>query len=94
MVCAVCLQARKAAERDDTDVPPVPVTVRQLEALIRISEAFAKMTLQVRRAVSNDLATDRQFLTRLLRIYSAHAVPHTQRQRAHGVPALVQPHLQ
>ncbi len=44
----VCVsQARKAAERDDTDVPPVPVTVRQLEALIRISESLAKMGLQV-----------------------------------------------
>jgi hypothetical protein len=46
--CVLHTQARKAAERDDTDVPPVPVTVRQLEALIRISEALAKMALQVR----------------------------------------------
>lgn len=41
------MQARKAAERDDTDVPPVPVTVRQLEALVRISESLARMALQV-----------------------------------------------
>jgi len=39
-------EARGAAQRDDSDNPPVPVTVRQLEALIRISESFAKMGLQ------------------------------------------------
>mmetsp|Transcript_129 Transcript_129/g.281 ORF Transcript_129/g.281 Transcript_129/m.281 type:complete len:744 (-) Transcript_129:832-3063(-) len=39
-------EARKACERDDSDTPPVPVTVRQLEAIIRISESLAKMALQ------------------------------------------------
>ncbi|KAJ9517956.1 hypothetical protein QJQ45_004274 [Haematococcus lacustris] len=39
-------EARRASERDDTDSPPVPVTVRQLEAIIRISESLAKMSLQ------------------------------------------------
>lgn len=39
-------QARGAAQREDTDSPPVPITVRQLEAVIRISEALARMALQ------------------------------------------------
>jgi DNA replication licensing factor MCM5 len=38
-------EARSSAAREDTDNPPVPVTVRQLEAIIRISESFAKMSL-------------------------------------------------
>jgi DNA replicative helicase MCM subunit Mcm2 (Cdc46/Mcm family) len=41
----LCPQARGAATRDDSDSPPVPVTVRQLEAIIRLSESFAKMSL-------------------------------------------------
>lgn len=39
-------EARSSAVRDDSESPPVPVTVRQLEALIRVSESFAKMSLQ------------------------------------------------
>eukprot|EP00798_Chlamydomonas_sp_ICE-L_P022234 gene22234-29301_t len=39
-------ETRTAAAREDTENSPVPVTVRQLEALIRISESFAKMALQ------------------------------------------------
>ncbi|MEW5314783.1 MAG: hypothetical protein WDW38_006253 [Sanguina aurantia] len=39
-------EARGAAQREDTDSPPVPITVRQLEAVIRISEALARMALQ------------------------------------------------
>ena len=43
----VLFQARSSSTRDDTDAPPVPVTVRQLEAIIRIAESFAKMSLTV-----------------------------------------------
>ncbi|GAX74631.1 hypothetical protein CEUSTIGMA_g2079.t1 [Chlamydomonas eustigma] len=38
-------EARSSATRDDSETPPVPVTVRQLEAIIRISESLAKMSL-------------------------------------------------
>jgi len=40
-------EARKAAAADGTDVPAVPVTVRQLEAVVRIAESLAKMALQL-----------------------------------------------
>jgi DNA replication licensing factor MCM5 len=35
-------QAKASAEGEDS---PIPMTVRQLEALIRISESFARMSL-------------------------------------------------
>lgn len=31
---------------ESTDVPPIPITVRQLEAIIRIAESLARMSLQ------------------------------------------------
>lgn len=40
-------QARSQADATDSDTPPVPITVRQLEAVIRISESLARMGLQV-----------------------------------------------
>ncbi len=39
------MQARKRARREDTEESPIPITVRQLEALVRISEALARMEL-------------------------------------------------
>ena len=42
-----CLQSKRAAGADGSDIPAIPVTVRQLEAVIRISESLAKMNLQV-----------------------------------------------
>lgn len=39
-------QARTQADANDSDTPPVPITVRQLEAVVRISESLAKMSLQ------------------------------------------------
>jgi DNA replication licensing factor MCM5 len=42
-------EAKKAAaagSSDGSDIPAVPVTVRQLEAMVRISESLAKMGLQ------------------------------------------------
>ena len=39
-------EAKRAAGADGSDVPAVPITVRQLEALVRLSESLAKMTLQ------------------------------------------------
>lgn len=33
------------AQQDDEGVPPVPIGVRQLEALVRLSESFARMAL-------------------------------------------------
>lgn len=39
------LQVREAKEEGGGDVAPIPVTVRQLEALVRISEALARMEL-------------------------------------------------
>lgn len=42
-------EAKKAASAgsvDGSDIPAVPITVRQLEAMIRISESLAKMQLQ------------------------------------------------
>lgn len=41
------LQAKRAASSEGADVPAIPVTVRQLEAVIRIAESLAKMQLQV-----------------------------------------------
>lgn len=40
------MQARDTAKNEGFEAPPVPITVRQLEAMVRISEAFARMTLQ------------------------------------------------
>lgn len=31
---------------ESTDLPPIPITVRQLEAIIRIAESLARMSLQ------------------------------------------------
>ncbi|KAG2449154.1 hypothetical protein HYH02_005901 [Chlamydomonas schloesseri] len=39
-------EARSQADANDSDTPPVPITVRQLEAVVRISESLAKMGLQ------------------------------------------------
>lgn len=55
------LRSKEKAEADQTqevsldDAPGVPITVRQLEALIRISEALARMTLS---AEANDAHVD------------------------------------
>jgi hypothetical protein len=43
------LQAKRAASAEGTDIPAIPITVRQLEAVIRIAESLAKMQLQVGR---------------------------------------------
>ena len=37
---------RKVARGDHGEMPAVPITVRQLEAIVRISEALARMQLQ------------------------------------------------
>lgn len=39
-------EARAASSAWESNVPPVPITVRQLEACIRISESLARMALQ------------------------------------------------
>lgn len=39
------VQVRDAKEQGGGDVAPIPVTVRQLEALVRISESLARMEL-------------------------------------------------
>ncbi|GFR48027.1 hypothetical protein Agub_g9859 [Astrephomene gubernaculifera] len=39
-------EARNQANASDSDTPPVPITVRQLEAVVRIAESLAKMSLQ------------------------------------------------
>ena len=39
------IQVREAKEADGGDVAPIPVTVRQLEAMVRISESLARMEL-------------------------------------------------
>jgi DNA replication licensing factor MCM5 len=33
-------------EQEESGAPPVPITVRQLEAIVRISESLARMGLQ------------------------------------------------
>lgn len=38
-------QARRTARQTDSEDPPIPITVRQLEALVRISEALARMEM-------------------------------------------------
>jgi len=38
-------QARRAARAAESEEPPLPITVRQLEALVRISESLARMEL-------------------------------------------------
>ena len=45
--CHHALQAKRAATAEGTDIPAIPITVRQLEAVIRIAESLAKMQLQV-----------------------------------------------
>jgi len=39
-------EAKRAATAADEDIPAIPITVRQLEAIVRISESLAKMQLQ------------------------------------------------
>lgn len=39
-------EAKRAAGGESGDMPAIPITVRQLEAVIRISESLAKMALQ------------------------------------------------
>ncbi|EFN58868.1 hypothetical protein CHLNCDRAFT_34202 [Chlorella variabilis] len=39
-------ESKRAASADGSDIPAIPVTVRQLEAVIRIAESLAKMNLQ------------------------------------------------
>lgn len=39
-------EAKRAASAEGSDIPAIPITVRQLEAMIRISESLAKMSLQ------------------------------------------------
>ena len=39
-------QGRAAARQNESDAPVVPITVRQLEAVVRIEESFARMQLQ------------------------------------------------
>lgn len=40
-------QVRDRAQGADGEMPAVPITVRQLEAIVRISESLARMQLQV-----------------------------------------------
>lgn len=42
-----CIQVRTSAQTGGGDLPAVPITVRQLEAVVRISESLARMQLQV-----------------------------------------------
>eukprot|EP00889_Picochlorum_renovo_P000305 jgi/Picre1/27335/NNA_000304.t1 len=39
-------RAASAASEDGSDIPAIPITVRQLEAMVRLSESLAKMSLQ------------------------------------------------
>ena len=41
------MQVRGQAQGMDGEMPAVPITVRQLEAIVRISESLARMQLQV-----------------------------------------------
>ncbi len=41
------MQVRQRAAGGDGEMPAVPITVRQLEAIVRISESLARMQLQV-----------------------------------------------
>ena len=43
----VAMQVRHRAAGGDGEMPAVPITVRQLEAIVRISESLARMQLQV-----------------------------------------------
>jgi hypothetical protein len=55
------LQVRDAKEEGGGDVTPIPVTVRQLEALVRISESLARMELVTVVAERHVLAAIRLF---------------------------------
>ena len=39
-------QVRRVARGENGEMPAVPITVRQLEAIVRISESLARMQLQ------------------------------------------------
>ncbi len=41
------MQVRQVAAGRSQDLPAVPITVRQLEAIVRISESLARMALRV-----------------------------------------------
>ena len=41
------MQVRQRAAGGEGEMPAVPITVRQLEAIVRISESLARMQLQV-----------------------------------------------
>ena len=40
-------QVRQVADGNNSEMPAVPITVRQLEAIVRISESLARMQLLV-----------------------------------------------
>ena len=46
-VMIMTMQVRQRAAGGDGEMPAVPITVRQLEAIVRISESLARMQLQV-----------------------------------------------
>lgn len=43
----LCMQVRANTKKGGGEMPAVPITVRQLEAVVRISESLARMQLQV-----------------------------------------------
>ncbi len=45
--CCGTMQVRQRAAGGEGEMPAVPITVRQLEAIVRISESLARMQLQV-----------------------------------------------
>ncbi|CAL5225636.1 g8492 [Coccomyxa viridis] len=87
-------QARAAARENESDTPVVPITVRQLEAVVRISESYARMQLQptvteahVRRAL--DLFTVSTMDAVKSGVTEAVAFTEEQRAELHAVEAQI-----
>ena len=58
---SLLVQARAAARENESDTPVVPITVRQLEAVVRVAESYARMQLQVRLLLTAPLmSTEKQ----------------------------------
>ncbi|KAK9916805.1 hypothetical protein WJX75_007272 [Coccomyxa subellipsoidea] len=87
-------QGRAAARQNESDAPVVPITVRQLEAVVRIAESFARMQLQpvateahVRRAL--DLFTVSTMDAVKSGVMEAVAFTEEQRAELHAVEAQI-----
>ena len=69
------VQARAAARENESDTPVVPITVRQLEAVVRIAESYARMQLQVRLLLTALLMSTSKATVQVMSSIKSYAAP-------------------